>query len=1309
MSSFSSWGPADDGRIKPDISTNGVGLYSADDVSNTAYQSLSGTSMASPSAAGSLILLQEHFENLNGSGNFMRASTLKAVAIHTADEAGPNNGPDYMFGWGLMNTKSAADVISDDASLNTIEEIALNNGGNYERIVTAAGGQPLQVTIVWTDIAGTPTSNSLDPSTPMIVNELDLKITESSNTYYPWKLNRDNPSAAATRNSENNVDNVEMVTIDNPTGGLQYTIVVDHDGTLSGGSQVFSLVITGITTGVPLPPIAEFSADNTSPLTGSTVVFTDLSTNIPTSWSWSFSPSTVTYVNGTSSTSQNPEVTFDAAGTYSVTLIATNGEGSDTETKSNFITVSDPVPFALPWTEDFEDAGVLTYTANAATIDGLPEWSYEKTSNGRLRFAAGSGFYYGGSRAATIDANPSGTYSVNYMISTLNLSDYSASTELELSFKYMHHGEESHTNDKVWIRGSESDGWIVAYDLYANMSSSGTWSSVEAIDIDALLSANGQSPSASFQIRFGQEDNYPATSTTASDGFTFDDISVSEIDPSAYIISSFPYAQSWESDLGLWRQGSGDNFDWTRNSGGTPSSSTGPISAYDGNYYMYTEASSPRVNGDEAHLEATFDFSSLSAPEFSFYYHMYGVSIASLHVDVYDGSWTNDVWVANGPQQNAQADPFEQAIVDLSAWGGENNITIRFRGIVGSGSGSTYYSDIAIDLIEVVGGAVTQPPVAAFTANPTTIGTGGSVQFTDQSTNGPTSWSWTFTGGSPTSSTSQNPNVTYSAAGTYTVELTATNSAGSDTETKIAYITVIDPPVAEFTADATTIDEGGTVNFTDQSLGGPTSWSWTFNGGTPANSTVQNPVVVYDTPGVYTVELSVSNAYGSDTETKTAYITVNNVIVLPVAEFTADFTSLNEGGNVQFTDLSTDATSWSWIFNGGTPSSSSAQNPNIIYYTPGIYTVELTVTNADGSDTETKVNYITVVDVLTPPVADFTANITSVAEGESIQFTDLSTNSPTSWSWTFDGGTPSISTLQNPSVTYTTAGVYNVSLTATNSDGSDTETKTGYITVTSAPSEVELSFSDFEGGWGIWTDGGGDCSRYTGGTYAWGGNAALDIQDNSGVASSFYLTNGVDVHTPGFIQIDVEFYFIAISMDNSSEDFWVQYYDGSSWNTVATFARTIDFDNNVFYVATVSILESNYNFPTDMKIRFMCDASGNRDDVYIDDITITASTQLMQNATLEVVEDLMVPIVFAEEIDEEVNIYPNPATTKLNIESNVAENMEVSIFSTTGQLIFYEEELDNHEIIDISKFETGIYIIKIRTDGDIITKKLIKH
>jgi PKD repeat protein len=166
------------------------------------------------------------------------------------------------------------------------------------------------------------------------------------------------------------------------------------------------------------------------------------------------------------------------------------------------------------------------------------------------------------------------------------------------------------------------------------------------------------------------------------------------------------------------------------------------------------------------------------------------------------------------------------------------------------------------------------PPEADFIGNPTTLGAGGTVFFTDLSTNIPTAWSWTFDGGTPSTSTEQNPEVIYNTVGTYTVTLTASNSQGSDTETKVDYITVTVPqvPVADFSASSTSIFAGDSVDFTDQSLNTPTAWNWTFEGGTPATSTVRNPTVTYDTPGTYTVTLTVTNSAGSDTETKVDYI-----------------------------------------------------------------------------------------------------------------------------------------------------------------------------------------------------------------------------------------------------------------------------------------------------------------------------------------------------------------------------------------------------------------------------------------------------
>ncbi len=245
MSSFSNWGPTDDGRIKPDISGQGVNVYSCVSDSDTSYDSYDGTSMASPTISGSAILLQQHYNNVFG--NFMRASTLKGIILHTADEAGTHPGPDYAFGWGLMNTGNAATAISENGIKSIIREIDLSQGETYTFEVKADGTKPLMASICWTDpagqvITGTP-AQLLDNPTPTLVNDLDIRITKNSNTFFPWKLNPANPSNAATK-GDNIVDNFEKVQVDNPSG--TYTISVSHKNNLLYGNQKVSIVVTGI-------------------------------------------------------------------------------------------------------------------------------------------------------------------------------------------------------------------------------------------------------------------------------------------------------------------------------------------------------------------------------------------------------------------------------------------------------------------------------------------------------------------------------------------------------------------------------------------------------------------------------------------------------------------------------------------------------------------------------------------------------------------------------------------------------------------------------------------------------------------------------------------------------------------------------------------------------------------------------------------------------------------------------------------------------------------------------------------------------
>jgi hypothetical protein len=241
---FSSWGPTNDGRVKPDIVADGVNVTSCGSTSADNYITLSGTSMAAPNVTGSLYLLQEYYAEKNN-GKFMRAATLKGLACHTALDAG-NTGPDYIYGWGLLDMKAAALAIKNNGTKSLIREDTLHQGQMQAFNVVASGNGPLAATISWTDPPATPTPDgTVESPAPKLVNDLDIRVSDGANTYYPWVLNPSNPSAAATT-GDNVLDNIEQVLIPGAVPGKAYTITVTHKGTLQGGSQDYSLIATGI-------------------------------------------------------------------------------------------------------------------------------------------------------------------------------------------------------------------------------------------------------------------------------------------------------------------------------------------------------------------------------------------------------------------------------------------------------------------------------------------------------------------------------------------------------------------------------------------------------------------------------------------------------------------------------------------------------------------------------------------------------------------------------------------------------------------------------------------------------------------------------------------------------------------------------------------------------------------------------------------------------------------------------------------------------------------------------------------------------
>lgn len=516
-----------------------------------------------------------------------------------------------------------------------------------------------------------------------------------------------------------------------------------------------------------------------------------------------------------------------------------------------------------------------------------------------------------------------------------------------------------------------------------------------------------------------------------------------------------------------------------------------------------------------------------ASPEPNFGFGLNGTIVSFFN---FSENATSYVWDFGDGTFSANSDPVHDYLND-----GVYTVSLTASSICG---------EVTIEKIIVVA----NPPTANFEADAVEGCAELTVQYFSTSSSNTDSFIWNFEGGDPASSTEENPTVTYSVAGVYDASLTVMNETGEDVKVITDFITVNDVPDSDFTLDVndnevtftnlsvgadsyiwdfgdgnssteenpvhtysgdgefivtlTAINDCGenastnsatlslepvasfetvqlpsdcatfTLDFTSTSTNDPDTYNWVFEGGSPATSSLANPSITYSVAGDFDVSLTVTNVHGTHTLTLTDFVTVNDDPI-------SSFTYTENGLMVSFLDGSADSDSHTWDFGDG--NTSTEASPVHEYAVEGIYTVELLVSNECGTNTSTQI-----INNYTPVTANLSSNITSGCANLEIEYGDESSANVTSWMWTFEGGTPSTSTEENPVVTYTSAGQYDVNLTVSHPESTNTITLVNYIAVSDIPItsfeyfdniyDVDFTNTSVEGMTFMWDFGDGNSS-----------------------------------------------------------------------------------------------------------------------------------------------------------------------------------------------------------------------------------------
>ncbi|WP_158281549.1 PKD domain-containing protein [Sediminitomix flava] len=1053
-------------------------------------------------------------------------------------------------------------------------------------------------------------------------------------------------------------NNPGVVTATNAEGALTFKFVSDKEGIVRSGWKARASC-------TPAAPFADFISSTLKTTVNESVNFTDISKNSPSSYYWEFEGGTPS-----TSTEVNPVISYTNPGTYEVKLTVSNTTGSNTVVKTDFITISE---LALPIADfeasnlkislgdviDFNDLSAPNATSWNWTFEGgTPETSTEQYP--RIIYNEEGDFDVS---LTVTNALGSTTEVKTAHITVVNdlVSEYCQDAKSASSFEIYY----PITNVSLGDINNSSSHSTEGYSDYTNLSTT-------------LI------PNNSYDLSVSIQDSYEYMNVTA-----WIDWNQNNIFDTDEVVAQFDPSNPAEYNL---------NFT-------VPQSATigTTVMRVRTNYNTYGYAS---PCGSSSYISETEDYSIVVSNGST----VLLPPIAEFIADNTSIALNDDVTFTNVTERNA----------DTYYWefeGGSPSISYTENPVVTYSEPGAYSvkliarNNAGNDIVEksdyITVNASTNTPIAAFSSSEQVISVGTTVTFDNTSLYGE-SYNWTFTGGDISNSTEEMPSVTYNQKGKYSVNLVVGNIQGTDTRTRTEYINVVDFPTAAFTANSLVAFVGDTITLQSQSIDA-SSQKWFIPGAytTEASlyeeSVLENPKIIYSQPGSYMVRLTAFSQFGEDELTRNNFVQIYSNDDL-VVDFDADILEAGINEEITFSDLSTSnigsITAYEWKFSGPQEFTSYSEQPKVRFTTSGLYQVSLKVTTANGlHKTLTKTDFINITG-LPAPFANFNSDNTEITVGDTVNFYDLSTNT-TNWSWTFEGGTPAVSSAQNPVVTYNEEGIYEVSLTASNASGSSTEVKTAYIVVESRIASDHCkdatSPASFEIYYPITNVSLGDINNTT-------SHSSLGYGDYTGISTTLIPNNTYDLSVT--VQDNYEFLNVIAWIDWNLNSVFdanevVAQFDPSN---PAVYSINFTVPANAVLGTTVLRIRTNYK---GYGFASPCGASSYISETEDYGIVISNSSAMRVSNTTESLTPNSV------DLSDILVVYPNPIADFMNINSNglLTSDARFKIVNLDAKVLKTGIIRQANKVtrVDVSNLSSGVYFILIETgDHQYYSEKLIK-